>query len=129
MLLKNFLPNKMVLTTKLLEQIAFNTRSRIEEHMLIVMDKSTHEQHLSQPFQTENKQFKIAVFFLSGCNGIFNVTSSNSKLYFKKTITNDYDFIQITIPLGAYKIESLNNEIEGSLLTKDIILKTNNLLG
>ena len=37
------------------------------------MDKSTHEEHLSQPLQTNNKQFKIAVTFLSGYNGIFNV--------------------------------------------------------
>ena len=37
----------MELPSKLLEQIAFNTRTRIQEHMLIVMDKSTHEKHLS----------------------------------------------------------------------------------
>ena len=36
----------MELPSKLLEQIAFNTSNRNEEHMLIVMDKSTHEQHL-----------------------------------------------------------------------------------
>ena len=63
----------MELPSKLLEQIAYNTRPKIEEHMLIVMDKSTHEEHLSQPLQTNNKQFKIAVTFLSGYNGIFNV--------------------------------------------------------
>ena len=32
--------------SKSLEQIAYNTRSRIEEHMLVTMDKSTHEEHL-----------------------------------------------------------------------------------
>ena len=48
------------------------------------MDKSTHEEQLSQPLQTKNKQFKIAVTFLSGYNGIFNVTISNIKFYFKK---------------------------------------------
>ena len=48
----------MELPSKLLEQIAFNTRPKIEEHMLIVMDESTHEEHLSQPLQTHNKQFK-----------------------------------------------------------------------
>ena len=63
----------MELPSKVLEQIAFNTKSKIEEHMLIVMDKSTHEEHLSQPLQTNNKQLKIAVTFLSGYNGIFNV--------------------------------------------------------
>ena len=56
----------MELPSKLLEEIAFDTRRKIEEHMLSVMDKSTHEEHLSQPLQTNNKQFKIAVTFLSG---------------------------------------------------------------
>ena len=42
----------MELPIKLLEQIAFTTRPKIGEHMLIVMDKKTHEQHLSQPLQT-----------------------------------------------------------------------------
>ena len=41
--------------------------------MLIVMIKSTHEEHLSQPIQTDNKQFKIAITFLTADNGIFNV--------------------------------------------------------
>ena len=100
----------MEFTSKLLEQIAFNTRPEIEEHMLNVMDKSTHEEHLSHPLQTNNKQFKIAVTFLSGCNRIFIVTNSNNKFSFKKTITDEDGFIQITIPPGAYKIESLNNE-------------------
>ena len=45
----------MELPSKLLEQIAYNTRIRIEEHILIVMDKSTHEEHLSEPLQTNNK--------------------------------------------------------------------------
>ena len=33
----------MELPAKTLEQVAFNTRNRIEKHILIVMDKSTHE--------------------------------------------------------------------------------------
>ena len=56
----------MALPCKLLEQIAFNTLSNIEEHMLIVMDKAIHEKHLFQPFQTNNELFKIAVTFLTG---------------------------------------------------------------
>ena len=102
----------MELPSKLLEQIAFNTRPKIEEHLLIVMCKSTHEEHLSQPLQTKNKQFKIAVTFLTGYNGIFNVTNENSKFYFKKTNSGDGGFIKITVPQGAYEIESLNNEIK-----------------
>ena len=102
----------MELPSKLLEQIAFNTRPKIEEHMLVIMDKSTHEEHLFQPLQTNNKQFKIAVTFLTGYNGIFNVTNENNKFYYKKTISVEDGFIQITIPPGAYEIESLNDEIE-----------------
>ena len=45
----------MELPSNLLEQIAFNTRPKIEEHMLFIMDKSTHEEYLSQPLQTNNK--------------------------------------------------------------------------
>ena len=56
----------MEFPSKLSEQIAFNTRPKIEEHLLIVMDKSTHEEHLFQPLQTNNKHFKIAVTFLTG---------------------------------------------------------------
>ena len=102
----------MELPSKLLEQIAFNTRPKIEEHILIIMDKSTHEEHLSEPLQTNNKQFKIAVTFLSGYNGIFNVTNSNNKFYFTKSITDDDHYIMITIPPGAYEIEPLNDEIK-----------------
>ena len=106
----------MKLPSKLLEQIAFNTRPKIEELMLIIMYKSTHEEHLSQPLQTNNKEFKIAVTFLSGYNGIFNVTSDNIKFYFTKSITDDDHYIMITISPGAYEIESLNDEIKRILI-------------
>ena len=109
----------MELPSKLLEQIAFNTRANLEEHRLIVMDKSTHEEHLSQPLQTNIKQLKIAVTFLIGYNGIFNVTNSNNKFYFKKTITDEDGFVQITIPPGAYEIESLNDEIKRIIIDED----------
>ena len=74
----------MELPSKLFEQMAFNTRPKIEEEMLIVMDKSAHEEHLYQPLQTNNRQFKIAVTFLTAFDGIFNVTSKNNKLCFAK---------------------------------------------
>ena len=66
----------MELPSKILEQIAFITRSKIEEHIFVVMDKNTHEEHLLQSLQTNNKQFKRAVTFLTGYNGIFNITNS-----------------------------------------------------
>ena len=114
----------MELPSKLLEQIAFNTRPKIEEHMLIVMDKSIHEGHLSQHLQTNNKQFKVAVTFLTSYNGIFNVTNANNKFYFTKSITDD-DHIIITIPPGAYEIESLNNEIKRIIIDQEHYTETN----
>ena len=102
--------------SKLIEQIAFNTRPKIEEHMLIVMDKSIHEDHLYQPLQTINIQFKVAVTFLTGYNGIFNVTNRNNNFYFMNSITDEDGLIQITIPPGAYETESLNMEIKRNLI-------------
>ena len=64
--------------------------------MLIVMDKSIQEEKLSQPLQTNNKQFKIAVTFLTPYNGLFNATNKNNKFYFTTSINHD-DFNIITI--------------------------------
>ena len=114
----------MELPSKLLEQIAFNTRSKIEEHMLIVMDRSIHEEHLFQPIQTNNKQFKIAVTFLTGYNGIFNVTNKNNKFYFLKSITDD-DHIKISIPPGAYEIESVDREIKRIIIEEEHYTESN----
>ena len=102
----------MELPSKLLEQIAFKTRPKKEEHMLIVMDKGTHEEHLSQPLQTNNKQFKTAVTFLTVYNVIFNLTNSNSKFFFMKSTIDDDGFVQITRPPGAYKIEAIDKELK-----------------
>ena len=56
----------MELPNESLEQRIFITGPEIEKPMLIVLDKSTHEEHLFQPLQTNNKQFNIAVTFLIG---------------------------------------------------------------
>ena len=109
----------MELPSKILEQIAFKTRPKNEEHMLIVMDKNSHEEHLSQPMQTNIKQFKIVGTFLTGYNGIFNVINETIKFYFKKTITDGDGFIQITIPAGAYKIENLIKEMKWVIIDKE----------
>ena len=79
----------MELPSKILEQIAFNTLPKIQENILIVMDENIHKEHLFQPLQTNNKQFTIAVTFLSAYNGVFNVTNKNNKFYFTKSITDD----------------------------------------
>ena len=93
--------------------------------MLIVMDKSTHEEHLSQPLQTNNKQFKIAVTFLTAYNGIFNVTNRNNKFHFMKSITDEDGFVQITIPPGAYEIEALDKEIKRIVIGEDHYTEAN----
>ena len=113
----------MELPSKLLEEIVFNTRPKIEEYMLIVMDKSTHEEYLSEPLQTKNKQFKIAVTFLTGYNGIFNITNKNNKFYFAKSINDD--FVHINIPPGAYEIESLNDEIKRNIIDQEHFTEAN----
>ena len=85
--------------------------------MVVVMDKSTYEEHLSQPLQTNKKQFKIAVTFLTGYNGFFNVTDKKIKFYFTKSAKDD-DFSVISIPPCAYELESLNDEIK-RIIIKD----------
>ena len=115
----------MELATKLLETLVNNTRPKREGHMFIVMIKSTHEEHLSQPLQTNNKQFKVAVTFLTGYNGIFNLTNSNIKFYFKKTITNEEGFIQIALPPGAYEIESLDKELKRIIVGENHFTQAN----
>ena len=51
--------------------------TKIQEHMLVVIDKSTHEEYISQPLQDKNKQFKLAVTFLTVHKGIFNIADKN----------------------------------------------------
>ena len=114
----------MELPSKLLQEIAFNTRPKIEEHMLIVMNESTHEEHLSQPFQTNNKQFKLAVTFLTGYNGIFNITNKNNRFHFTSSYS-DLEPIFISIPPGAYEIESLNNEIKRVIIEEEHFTESN----
>ena len=93
--------------------------------MLFVMDKSTHEEHLSQPLQTNNKQFEIAVTFLSVYNGIFNVTNKKLKFYFMKSISDEDGYIQITTHPGAYKIESLKSEIKRIIIDEERFTEAN----
>ena len=93
--------------------------------MLIVKNKSFHEEHLFQRLQTNNKHFKIAVIFVSGYNGIFNVTNENNKVYFLKSVTDKDSSVQITIPPDAYKIESLNKEIKRIIFHEEHYTESN----
>ena len=98
----------MELISKTKEEIAFNTRPKVEEHMINKMDKSTHQEFLSQSLQTNNKQFKIAVT-LPSYQSILNVIK-NYIFYFTVSI-NDDDFTQTIIAPFAYEVESVNCEI------------------
>ena len=50
--------------------------------MLIIMNKSIHQEILAQPMQNKNEQFKNAVTLLTSHNGVFNNTE---KKIFRKT--------------------------------------------
>ena len=83
------------------------------------MDKSTHQEHLSQPIQTNNKQFKIAVTFPTRYNGVFNVTDKNNYFYFTNSISDEDGFFQIIMTKGAYDLESLYKEIKRIIIDEE----------
>ena len=92
--------------------------------MLIVKNKSTHEEHLSQPLQTVTKQFKIPVTFPTGYIGIFNVTDEKTNFYFTVSI-NEEDFNFISIPLCAYGIKSLKNDNKIIFINESYFIERN----
>ena len=61
-----FNTDEMEIPSKFLERLASDTRPKIEEHILIVMNKSTREKPFFQPIQTNSTQFKTSVAFLFG---------------------------------------------------------------
>ena len=76
---------------------------------------SIHEENLSQPLQTNNKEFKIANTFLAGYNGIFNITDKNKQFFFQSPLNH---FDEISISPGAYEIESLDLEIKRLIINR-----------
>ena len=82
--------------SKLLEQVASITRPKVEEHFLIVMDKSTHGEHLSQSLRTNRKHSKIVLTVLTGYNGFFIVKLSISKSISQHQILK---MISVLLPL------------------------------
>ena len=53
----------MELSSDILELIAFNTRPKIENHMVIIMDKSKHDESLAQLTQTKEMKSKSLLVF------------------------------------------------------------------
>ena len=104
------------------DQLVFNTKPKIEEHILIIIHEPTREEDLSQPLQTINKQFKIAVTFLSGHIGVFNVTNKQIKFIFLPVFGRAEHNI-IKIPAGAYEMESLNAANKRNFLKKVMLQK------
>ena len=93
--------------------------------MLVVMDKPIHEKHLTLLLQTNSKQFKLAITILTESNGIFNVINKK-KTNSKFTVSiNDDDFNTITVPPGAFEIESLNNEIKRNFIEEGYFTEAN----
>ena len=114
----------MELPSKLLGQKAFNAKLKIEEHMLIAMDKSKSEEKLSQLLQINNKQPNVAVTFLTVYCRIFNVTNRNNKCYFTTAIDDD-DFSEIVVYPWADELESLNDEIKRSFIEEGSFTEEN----
>ena len=54
----------MDLPSKILEEKAFNTEPEKQKHLFIVMDGSTHEEHLSQPVQTKKDPKLVSPIYL-----------------------------------------------------------------
>ena len=57
---------------------------------------------------------------MSGYSGIFNVTNSNNKFYFIKSITHEDGCIKVSVPPGAYEEESLNNETKRFIINEGL---------
>ena len=70
--------------------------------MVIVKEKSSHEEHSFQPLQANIKQFKLALTFSTGYNGTFNIIDKNINLFFTTSIS-DEDFSVFKILVEAYK--------------------------
>ena len=77
--------------------------------MLVVMNKSTLEELLSQSLKRNNKQIKITFTLLTGYNGIFNITNRNNKVSFRTAIV-DNGISNITIFRDAHELESLDRK-------------------
>ena len=112
----------MTLHSEILEQIAFTTQPKIEEHMLIVIVISTHEENVPQLLQTINKHLPPSLL----------VTTVSLILQTKKLFSfqaAEYNVIRV-FP-GVYGLERLYAEIkrifieEGYFTEEDYPFKIN----
>ena len=69
------LPNKLFSKNSVKDEIQNGTAN------VDCDDKSILEEHLSQACQSNYKRFDIAISFLTGYNGMFNVTRKKIKVF------------------------------------------------
>ena len=81
---------------------------------MIVLDKSTHEEHLSQPIKTNNEQFKIARTFLRSYSANFIHTTTENDFSFVQTLSDIY-LMKAFVPPGAYELETLHSEFRRNI--------------
>ena len=85
--------------------------------MLIDKDESKFKKRLSQPLQIIIKQFQLAITFLTGCIGIFNVTDKRIKIFII-SISESSENNVITIAPGAYELEILDREYKRIIINE-----------
>ena len=78
--------------------------------MLIVMDESTHGESLFQPLQTNNKQIKIAVIFITGYNAIFIVTKNYELIFVSVLESAEFNVITIFFVLLRKNVIRLQSD-------------------
>ena len=84
-----------------LEQISFNTRTRMEVEKLINFKKLTQEEQRFTPLMANHKIFVVALTFLLGCNRYCTITEkfSPSTLLIKTVTTQQTKFYYHTAPV------------------------------
>ena len=50
---------------------------------------------------------------------VFSILQNQKQFFFLKTIADEDGYIQLTIPPGAYEIESLHNEIKRIIIDEE----------
>ena len=101
MLLINFVPFKWSFPVNFWSKQISTQDSKLKSIFLVVIDKSTLEEHFFQSLQTINKQFKIVVTFLIGYIGVFSVRDKNIKCIFK-SLFEGAQYNVFTLPPGAH---------------------------
>ena len=94
--------------------------------MLIAMDKYTDEEHWSQPLQTKNRQYRIAVTFLTGYNG-FSLLQAKLEVSIAQTHIRMMISLFFSILPGAYELQSLDNENKRSFIKDCYFTEQNHL--